>query len=157
MSGKVLKRPQRRSAWLCRGTNGHLDERLAVIWDNPATGVRVLSSIHLVPKNTDGSVLVPHFHISATHQAGRPARACTDQEMEVVRRDFDMGGAEEDNHGPGIARHLWLACGEEREPECPCKQDEHRLVEGARLQYGFDGTPPVPTRSDVAPSKGEAS
>lgn len=144
---RSLKRPPRGGAWICRGTNGHLDEQLASIWDHPALGVRVLSSIHAVPKNPPGpgSLLVPHWHVSASYRATKPARACTDQEMEVVRRDFAMGGAEEDNHGPGVARHLWLACDEDREPECPCKHDEDRLVEGPRVQYGEGGTPPMAT------------
>jgi len=62
-------------------------------------------------------------------------RACTDEEMERVRQAFGLAGAEEDNHGPGIARHLWIVCGREKEPPCPCKQDEQRTVEGPRVRH----------------------
>ena len=99
------------------------------------SGIGVLSAVEMVEQNPPGSgIVMPHYHVSATHQGGVP-RACTDQEMEEVRAAFDMGGAEEDNHGPGIARHLWIMVGRDREPECPCKQDEDRIVEGDRVRY----------------------
>lgn len=64
-----------------------------------------------------------------------PPRACTDQEMELVRAAFELGGAEEDNHGKGIARHLWAVVGRDREPKCPCKQDQDAIAEGPRVRH----------------------
>lgn len=126
-----------------------IPESKCFIWYH-RDGLKVLTAVESVEKNPPGSGLViPHFHVSATrHTTPRAYRTCTDQEIEMVRRDFDMGGAEEDNHGAGKARHLWLACDREgdREPECPCKQDEDVLVEGDRVQHGIDGKPPEPTR-----------
>ena len=109
-----------------------------VVYDNHETGIRVVSSVDSVERNPPGSGLhTPHFHVSATKWVA-PFQApiiCTDQDMEPTRRDFGMGGAEEDNHGKGAARHLWLECSRDVEPECPCKQDEERTVEGQRVRY----------------------
>lgn len=103
------------------------------MWDHES-GVRCLSGVDWVDQNPPGSgIVAPHFHVSATFQ--EPRRACTDQELEFVREAFSLGTAEEDNHGPGIARHLWILCGRLREPVCPCKKDEIRTVEGHRVRH----------------------
>ena len=105
-------------------------------WGSSSLGVLVLSAVDIVDQNPPGAgIVAPHYHVSATHRAGAAPRACTDEEMERVRAAFGMGGAEEDNHGRGIARHLWLLCGRDREPECPCKQDEDRTVDGPRVRH----------------------
>ncbi|RTL25812.1 MAG: hypothetical protein EKK55_08790 [Rhodocyclaceae bacterium] len=96
------------------------------------TGIGVLSSVDVAEVNPPkAGIVAPHFHVSATFRSN-PPRACTDQEMEVVRASFDMGGADEDNHGPGIARHLWMLCGRDREPACPCRADEQQVTVGPR-------------------------
>lgn len=55
-----------------------------------------------------------------------------DDSIARVLKDFDMVGAEEDNHENGRARHFWRMC--EREPgevvgECECKETEEIVVE----------------------------
>ncbi len=105
-------------------------------WLNGDVGAACLSCVEIVEQNPPGSgIVAPHYHVSATHPFGPVRRACTDEEMERVRAAFGLAGAEEDNHGDGIARHLWILCGREREPACPCKQDEQRTVEGPRVRH----------------------
>ena len=134
----IPKRAEYESAWLCLG-HVRTQTGTAVVWANPDTGVQVLSSVDTAEQNPPGSgLVVPHFHVSAIHRSGplgATRRACTDQELELVRAAFGMGGSEEDNHGPGIARHLWIVVGRDREPACPCKADEDRTVEGPRVRY----------------------
>lgn len=104
------------------------------VWDH-VSGLRCLSAVDWADQNPPGSgIVAPHYHVSATFQAPFP-RSCTDQEMEFVRGTFTLGTAEEDNHGPGIARHLWLLVGRDREPTCPCKADEKRTVDGPRVRH----------------------
>lgn len=99
------------------------------------SGIGVLSSVDVVDLEPPAAgIVAPHFHVSATFRDRGTGhrRACTDQELEQVRAAFGMGGADEDNHGPGIARHLWMLCGRDREPACPCKADEPRETIGPR-------------------------
>lgn len=114
--------------WKCLGKN-----HLGTMWvKGPLT---CLCAVELVGGGPGDPSRWQH-HVSASWRPIlSPARTCTDQEMEEVRAAFDMGGAEEDNHGPGIVRHLWLTVGQDREPECPCKQDEVRTVEGDRVRH----------------------
>lgn len=109
----------------------------AEAWRNLDLGLQVITSVELVERNPPGSgIVAPHFHVSAIHRSGMGGqRACTDQELELVRAAFGMGAAEEDNHGPGIARHLWILVGADREPACPCKAAEVRTVEGPRVRH----------------------
>lgn len=137
--------------WIPRGRVRlpHLPGQTADGWLNRRAQLGVLSSVHVAEQNPPGSgVLAPHYHVSVVALPGvdptpgniRRSMAggrcvATDQELELVRAAFGMGGAEEDNHGEGVARHLWLLCGRDREPECPCKQDEQRTVEGDRVRH----------------------
>lgn len=100
----------------------------ALLWQSD-DGLSVLSAVE-DPEGPEEFHLSAVCFINATKQ-----RVCTDEEMERVRADFGMGGAEEDNHGPGNARHLWLRTDKDTQEECPCKQDEERVVEGSRVRY----------------------
>ena len=121
--------------WRYRGHPALPGLRHAEHWAHDS-GIHCLSSIDVADQDYHGSgVVAPHFHVSATMRVILPARACTDQEMELVRGAFDLGGAEEDNHGRGIARHLWAVVGRDREPKCPCKQDQDAIVEGPRVRH----------------------
>lgn len=104
------------------------------------SGISALSAIDVVQRNPPGSgLVVPHFHVSARHNplVGAP-RACTDQQMEIVRAAFDMGGAEEDNHGPGVVRHLWLEVGRDRQPEVMGCHVVKSLAEFHELRRALD-------------------
>ncbi len=77
----------------------------------------------------------PHNHISVSVPG--ESRRATDVEMEVVREAFDMVDAEEDNHSPGVARHLFLPLHLPRGTVgiCDCKSDETVVVEPDGYQW----------------------
>lgn len=89
--------------------------------------VRVLSSAELAEYQ---GLVVPHNHVtvSVDEMLGRRPN---DREMAVVRHDFDMHDAEEDNHQPGRIRNLFLPLHLPRGTEgiCDCKSDETEVVE----------------------------
>jgi len=74
-------------------------------------------------------IIVPTFHVSAS--VPDQDRRATDAEMDIVRRDFDMEDAEEDNHSPGVARHLFRPAHLPKGTVgiCGCKEDEEEVVE----------------------------
>lgn len=75
-------------------------------------------------------VVCPHNHISVS-VADRHDRRPTTSELDRVRNNFDMVDAEEDNHSPGVARHLFLPLHLPRGTVgvCDCKADETVIVE----------------------------
>jgi hypothetical protein len=68
-----------------------------------------------------------HVSVAVADHTRRP----TDPELAMVRADFDMADAEEDNHSPGNARHLFLPLHIARGTVgvCDCKDDEEQVVE----------------------------
>lgn len=79
-----------------------------------------------------GSGIEWQFHISVSAN-GRRA------DNDAVKRallDFDMEGAEEDNHDPGIARHFWLPVNKSAGViTCECKDTEKTIVEADGYTY----------------------
>jgi hypothetical protein len=75
----------------------------------------------------------PHNHVSASifSRAPKEQRRISDEWLDLVRRDFDMEDAEEDNHSSGIGRHLFLPLWLPRGTTgiCECKADEAIIVE----------------------------
>jgi hypothetical protein len=67
------------------------------------------------------------WHVSLAI-AGHERRA-TDDELARVRIAFGMVDAEEDNHEPGRARHLWMPVLPEHRVPCECAEDETTIVE----------------------------
>ncbi len=124
------KRPRDIRRWQLHGRRQLPDiGSVVLLWR--CDGIQVLSAV----ESPEG---FPEFHVSVTVLTGLeyPEKRCaTDQELELVRAAFEMGGAEEDNHGKGIARHLWLKVGSHRQDACACKQDEERTVEGDRVRH----------------------
>lgn len=74
-------------------------------------------------------VVGPQIHVSVAVKGH--ARRASDEEMALVRRDFDVEDGEEDNHSPGKARHLFLPLHLPRGTTglCECKADEETIVE----------------------------
>lgn len=71
----------------------------------------------------------PHNHVSVSVLT--VGRRPTDEQMAIVRADFDMEDAEEDNHQPGRVRNLFLPLHLPRGTTgiCDCKDDETQMVE----------------------------
>lgn len=93
-----------------------------------------LSGYELSEKKLPSGVelLLPHFHVSVS-DGGRRA---SDDAVRSVLADFDMEGADEDNHLSGNARHFWIvADGRKRETPCECKATEETIVEPDGYQW----------------------
>ncbi|MEL6715152.1 MAG: hypothetical protein AAFP86_15325, partial [Planctomycetota bacterium] len=103
-------------------------------WQSESELLQAISSVDLAGEPELG-IVVPSYHVSAVAFTpdGRTQRSCTDAEFDRVREAFQMDGADEDNHGRGNARHLWLAVGARVETPCPCKEDEPTTADGPRL------------------------
>lgn len=97
----------------------------STVWHRGA--LRVLSSSETAEYR---GLVVPHNHISVSVDP-RFDRRPTDGEMDMVRRDFDMVDAEEDNHQPGRIRNLFLPLHLPRGTTgvCDCKADEEQVTE----------------------------
>lgn len=104
-------------------------------WIHRGMRLSLFSAVDVVDVEPAKAVIAPHYHVSVVNLRTAIPASCSDEEMERVREAFDLAGAEEDNHGPGKARHLWILCGRTREPQCPCKQDEERTVDGTRVRH----------------------
>ncbi|MFH5911733.1 hypothetical protein, partial [Clostridium perfringens] len=75
----------------------------------PSTSVWSDGTLIAISSSIDAEyrgLVCPHNHlsISVVGQGRRPS----DDEMAAAREAFDMVDAEEDNHSPGVARHLFL-------------------------------------------------
>lgn len=89
--------------------------------------LRVLSSAETVEYR---GIICPHNHVSVSAHPSLGRRP-TDDEMDLVRADFDMADAEEDNHQPGRIRNLFLPLHVPRGTTgvCDCKADEEQVTE----------------------------
>jgi hypothetical protein len=92
----------------------------------------VISALDLA-EYPDGDGAGPQWHVSTTGDHGH--RRVTDAELLHVRRAFGMLDAEEDNHHPGAARHLFLVCDPARRVSCECKVTEVTIVERDGYQW----------------------
>lgn len=62
------------------------------------------------------------WHVSFSRHDG--ARRCSDIEVQQALVSFQLRGAEEDNHHPGVARHFWMPVDPARRVACECKASE---------------------------------
>lgn len=102
--------------------------------------VDVITALELAvaPRAAGPDDIIPQWHVSVSVDGGARRRP-TDQELMLVRRAFEMTDAEEDNHHPGNARHLWLPVDPARRVGCQCKDDEVVVVEAD----GYEWTNPA--------------
>ena len=96
----------------------------------------VVSSLDMAALPDGSGETGPQWHVSLSLKAHRPK----DNLVRAVLRDFDMVGAEEDNHHPGNARHFWIPCDPARRVDCECKATETVVVE----LDGYTWTNPTP-------------
>jgi hypothetical protein len=93
------------------------------VWASRA-GLHVISALE-VASYPDGQGEGPQWHVSVSKGGKRPK----DKELRAALRAFGMVGAEEDNHHPGVARHLWLPVDPSRRVDCECKEEEALITE----------------------------
>ena len=98
--------------------------------------LRVISTLTLakLPRREDTG---QQWHVSASRAGHRPG----DKDLQLVRAAFGLQTAEEDNHHPGVARHLWLPVDPAHRVGCECADDERVVVEpdGFRWTTPHDG------------------
>ena len=73
----------------------------------------------------DGSGQGLQWLVSVSENGRRPSRRA----LRLALKAFNMLGAEEDNHHPGIARHFWRPVDPAHRVECPCKASETIVTE----------------------------
>jgi hypothetical protein len=98
----------------------------------------VISAVEVASDEDKG----PEYHISISKRIGRTTQRCTSHEAKWVLDQFQLDGAEEDNHVPsGLVRNFWrpLATGLIG-MECRCKEDEPAIVED-KGDYVWRGVP----------------
>jgi len=93
---------------------------MGTFWQHPS-GVRVCSSLDVADLPDGSGEVGPQWHISISQRSNRRP---TDGVVAFALKAFDLVGAEEDNHHPGVARHFFLVCDPQRRVDCECKTTE---------------------------------
>lgn len=98
----------------------------AQAWQHDS-GLSVISAVDAALDSDNAKEREPHYHISISKYPQR----CDSKEAKWVLRQFDLEGAEEDNHVPhGIVRNFFRPVADNLVGmECPCKKDEPAIKE----------------------------
>ena len=122
---EIAARVPRGLSWVDRGPVGPLGD-IGRRWEaGPYVAISSLK-IAVYPDGSGETGLQWHVSIS------RRGQRVPDAEMGPLRRMFfgaDADQAEEDNHHPGVARHLWMPVDPGRRVDCECKVTEAVIVE----------------------------
>jgi hypothetical protein len=140
MSGELEARTPRTTRWTFRGVHP-VNGAHAHVFEHRHDGTRVLSALELAEAPDGSCETIPQWHISISQQGHRPDADVVDRAL----RAFDMVGADEDNHHPGIARHFWLPVDPARRVECECKTTEDTVVD----RDGYAWTNPKPETGEA--------
>lgn len=94
------------------------------------THLQVISAVEVANDQIPPKGPEYHISISRLDETLRPYR-CTSAEATWVLRQFNLDGAEEDNHVPdGVVRNFWRPVAEPLVGlECVCKAEEPAIVE----------------------------
>src|SRR4029077_12117474 len=96
--------------------------------------LRVISEVMDMEAPDGSGDVIPQWHISISRKGER----CDDHDVGRVLRAFEMEGAEEDNHHPGVARHFFLTVDPARRVACECKADEAVVVDPDGYRWSND-------------------
>lgn len=101
-------------------------------WHHRGTHLNVMSAVE-VAADKDGIDRGPEYHVSISRwdwERGKPVR-CSSADARWVLQQFQLDGAEEDNHVPsGVVRNFWRTVAEPLVGlECACKADEPAIRE----------------------------
>jgi hypothetical protein len=91
-------------------------------------GLTVVSSLAeaFLPGSGEPPLVGPQWLVSVSRS---PERSKAEDVLRVVDA-FAMPAFDEDNHHPGIARHLWCPLEEQYRSACECKVSEVTIVDG---------------------------
>ncbi len=87
--------------------------------------IRVISALEMA-ELPDRSGVGPQWHISVSRG---PKKRPRPTDVRAALRAFQMHGAEEDNHHPGVARHFWVPVDPAHRVDCECKEEEAVITE----------------------------
>lgn len=84
-----------------------------------------------LPGSGEPPLIGPTWHLSASRPGTQAEARCTvtDEDLLRVADCFALPAFDEDNHHPGIARHLFCPLEEEYRSACECKVAEQLIVE----------------------------
>lgn len=105
-------------------------------------GLRVTSGLHQT--ELPGSGTPPKIGptwlvvVSRSPVPGGPRCTVTDDDLRRVIEGFAMPAHDEDNHHPGIARHLFCPVDEQYRNACECKFTETEVVEPNGYRWTTD-------------------
>lgn len=88
-------------------------------------GIYVLSSLVDADLPDGSGEKGLQWHVSISFLGRRPKA----KHVAIAREAFQMVEAEEDNHHPGVARHLFLVVDPSKRVDCECKVTEEVIVE----------------------------
>jgi hypothetical protein len=93
-------------------------------------GFLVLSAVE-VAADADGIDRGPEYHLSFSKEVAGFKVRCDTNDAVWLLREFELEGAEEDNHVPhGFVRNFWRPVAENLVGmECACKEDEPAIRE----------------------------
>lgn len=145
MTAVAPKRPSPSVGW--RETTAGDQGLVATVQANPRivaaeswrhrSGISVFSTVAMALLPDGSGEVGLQWHLSFSRRGHRPGK----RDVVRVRTVFGMKEAEEDNHHPGVARHLWLVVDPARRVDCECKATEVTVVErdGYAWQNATDG------------------
>lgn len=97
-------------------------------------GLFVVSSCFDAPLPGSGEPpkIGPSWLVSVSRPAGPRTARCKATPADVVRvvASFAMPAFDEDNHHPGLARHLWCPMDPQYQDACECKLTEETITDG---------------------------
>ena len=109
-------------------------------------GTKVFSMLVVAELPGEPAASGPTWHLSVSRYLHRPSDAL----VRRVLQAFDLVGAEEDNHNPGIARDFFQPVDSSRRGLCECKLEEETVVE----PDGYTWTSPHRGRRDPRECRG---
>lgn len=109
--------------------------------------LEVISALEVAPLPGGAGATGPQWHLSVSR---RPAPGPRDPEaprclvatvdLERVVAAFRVPAFDEDNHHPGVARHLWCPVDPAYRSACECKLTEVVVVEAGGYEWSNDET-----------------
>lgn len=102
-------------------------------------GLLVISSCDVAPLPGSGEPPIdgPQWLVTVSRKpvVGGPRCSVTDEDLQRVVEGFAMPAFDEDNHHPGVARHLWCPIEEQYRSACECKLNEVTITEANGYQW----------------------